>query len=196
MPFRSILDQAHHLLHEAAAAAPPDNRWGVDATVGNGHDTAFLAETLGPNGHVIGFDVQKAALEATTRRLANRQLADRVTLHHVGHEHMAAHLPADAHHALCAVAFNLGYLPRHDHAIITRPATTVAALQAAAAHLRIGGRISVVCYTGHAGGPDEAAAVQSWAAALPPDAFEVLDYRFVNQRHAPPRLVVVERISS
>lgn len=30
----------------------------VDATMGNGHDTLFLAQAVGPTGHVIGFDIQ------------------------------------------------------------------------------------------------------------------------------------------
>ena len=34
----------------------------VDATVGNGHDTQMLAELVGENGHVIGFDVQPSAI--------------------------------------------------------------------------------------------------------------------------------------
>ena len=30
----------------------------IDATMGNGHDTAMLAELVGESGHVIAFDVQ------------------------------------------------------------------------------------------------------------------------------------------
>ena len=32
----------------------------VDATMGNGKDTAFLAELVGEDGHVTAFDVQEA----------------------------------------------------------------------------------------------------------------------------------------
>ncbi len=34
----------------------------VDCTVGNGHDTLFLAEAAGPGGRVYGFDVQPRPL--------------------------------------------------------------------------------------------------------------------------------------
>lgn len=33
----------------------------VDATLGNGHDTLFLAKLVGPAGHLYGFDVQARA---------------------------------------------------------------------------------------------------------------------------------------
>ena len=33
----------------------------IDATAGNGHDTLFLAECVGPAGKVLAFDVQAAA---------------------------------------------------------------------------------------------------------------------------------------
>ncbi len=33
----------------------------IDATMGNGHDTQFLAELVGENGHVYAFDIQESA---------------------------------------------------------------------------------------------------------------------------------------
>ncbi|MBC7032591.1 SAM-dependent methyltransferase, partial [Salmonella enterica subsp. enterica serovar Enteritidis] len=41
----------------------------IDATVGNGHDTVYLAKLVGTTGHVDGFDIQSAAIEATTTAL-------------------------------------------------------------------------------------------------------------------------------
>ena len=40
----------------------------VDATVGNGYDTEFLAKLVGETGKVLGFDVQKQAIENTKAR--------------------------------------------------------------------------------------------------------------------------------
>jgi ubiquinone/menaquinone biosynthesis C-methylase UbiE len=34
----------------------------IDATVGQGHDTLKLAQLVGPQGNVFGFDIQEAAL--------------------------------------------------------------------------------------------------------------------------------------
>jgi len=45
----------------------------VDATVGNGHDTLFLARIVGANGRVYGFEIQEKALH-NTLELLNRRL--------------------------------------------------------------------------------------------------------------------------
>jgi hypothetical protein len=60
------------------------------------------------------------------------------------------------------VTFNLGYLPGGDKTLVTRPQTTLAALDAAAVLLRPGGLLSVLVYVGHPGGTAEHAAVRVW----------------------------------
>lgn len=139
----------------------------VDATVGNGHDTLFLAERVGPHGHVWGFDVQAQALAGARAQLQARHLAERVSLLHAGHEHMGEQLPPRAHGQLAAVMFNLGYLPGGDKQLTTRPATTLRALAAGAANLRPDGLLSVIVYRGHAGGQAEADAVDAWLRERP-----------------------------
>ncbi|MCL6617576.1 MAG: class I SAM-dependent methyltransferase, partial [Anoxybacillus ayderensis] len=49
----------------------------VDATVGNGHDTLYLAERVGESGHVFGFDIQAQAIENTTKRLREHRMEQR-----------------------------------------------------------------------------------------------------------------------
>jgi predicted methyltransferase len=135
----------------------------VDATVGNGHDTLLLAQTVGAEGMVYGFDVQEEALHATRRRLLEAGIGEgRVRLIQAGHEEMADHVRGP----VGAVMFNLGYLPGGDHARTTRVPTTLCALQQAISLLRRGGVISVVCYRGHPGGMEEAAAVCAWARVV------------------------------
>ena len=41
----------------------------ADFTMGNGHDTAWLADAVGEEGHVYAFDIQQAALDSTRARL-------------------------------------------------------------------------------------------------------------------------------
>jgi predicted methyltransferase len=185
----SILDRAHTLATEAIR----DGGVAVDATVGNGHDTAVLARAVGEEGTVFGFDVQPEALRATRSRLASDGLADRVALVEAGHETMAQQVPEAVHGRVEAVTFNLGYLPGSDSPLTTSPSTTLPALDAAVRLLRPGGVATVVVYTGHEGGDEEAAAVDAWAADLPQARFEALSYRFVNRRNDPPRLVAVEK---
>ncbi len=139
----------------------------VDATTGNGHDTLFLARHVGSEGTVYGFDIQGSALEATAARLRGAGFAARVRLMLAGHERMSEHLPDEERGRIRAVLFNLGYLPGGDKEIVTGPGTTVAALTDIVEWLAPAGVISVIAYTGHPGGREEAEQVKHWAAGLP-----------------------------
>ena len=185
----SVLDYAHVLATDALTAGDV----AVDATVGNGHDTVVLARAVGGEGSVFGFDVQAEAIDRTRDRLEEHGLRASVDLIHAGHEHMETQLPDRVHGAVGAMMFNLGYLPGSASDRTTTPDTTLRALDAATTVLRPGGVITVVLYTGHEGGPEEAKAVDAWAAGRPQERFRVLSYRFVNQRNNPPRLVAVEK---
>ena len=61
------------------------------------------------------------------------------------------------------VCFNLGFLPGGDRDIITRPGTSVAAVQAALDIVRPDGLVSVLAYTGHPGADVSAFPYQGWA---------------------------------
>jgi SAM-dependent methyltransferase len=185
----SILSLSKQLIRQALH--PGDAA--VDATVGNGHDTLFLAETVGASGLVFGFDIQAEALQAARCRLEAANLEGRVTLFKESHHRMADCLPAEVHGRIKAVMFNLGYLPHGDHAIITRPETTVPALDAAARLLVPGGMMSVVLYTGHQGGPEESEAVIRWAKKLSPHRFQTMWVQLPNRNHAPSLLAVEKR---
>src|SRR6201995_4183271 len=104
-----------------------DGALAVDATVGNGYDALFLAHRVGPKGKVLGFDVQKAALAGAKEILKFVGSIDGVSLIHDSHTRWADYLPAGA--AIEGAMFNLGYLPRGNRQIITKPESTVAALR-------------------------------------------------------------------
>jgi 16S rRNA C1402 N4-methylase RsmH len=162
----------------------------VDATVGNGHDTLFLAQQVGRAGRVYGFDIQQAALDATAARLHDAGIEARLRLFKVGHEEMAAHLPREDRGRIKAVLFNLGYLPGSDKQTITQPSTTVAALEAILQWLAPGGVISVLAYTGHPGGREEAEEVKSWAAGLSETWEVTIDVPPSKNNNAPEWLLV------
>ena len=46
----------------------------VDATMGNGYDTVYLAKKVGENGKVYAFDVQEEALKSTTKKVNKEEL--------------------------------------------------------------------------------------------------------------------------
>ncbi|MEM1158610.1 MAG: class I SAM-dependent methyltransferase [Verrucomicrobiota bacterium] len=137
----------------------------VDATAGNGHDTLFLAQRVGTQGEVAGFDIQPEALHATGLRLEHAGCRGPVNLYELGHEKMGQVLSAWSG-TVQAVVFNLGYLPGGDHHLITRQVTTLPALDAALKLLLPGGVLSVMQYHGHPGGKQEMDAVLRWSEKL------------------------------
>ena len=92
---------------------------------------------------------------------------------------------------VAAAVFNLGYLPGAGKTCITKPATTLAALERALAWLAPGGLVTVVCYPGHPGGAEEGEAVRGWAAGLAAADYQAMVYGYLNQPSAPPFLVAV-----
>ena len=132
----------------------------VDATMGNGWDSLFLAEKVGEEGRVFAFDVQAEALESTRKKLVKAGLLERCELFRKGHEEMEEVVAPE----VGAVMFNLGYLPYAEKTITTGRETTLQALGAAASLLRKGGILTVICYRGHPGGQEEASGVLLWAA--------------------------------
>lgn len=177
-----------------AAVIRPGDR-AVDATAGNGHDAAFLAQRVGPTGRVLAVDVQTAAITATEDRLRAADLRGRVDLHRAGHEALPTLAPTAWIGGVRGVVFNLGYLPGSGKTLVTRPANTRRALDAAWQLLASGGRLAVVAYPGHAGGEEEAEAVAAWAEATASDGHRLLAGGRPGRGASPraPRITVVER---
>ena len=162
----------------------------VDATMGNGHDTAFLAKLVGENGHVTAFDVQAGAVENTRALLEAEGLLERVTLVHDGHEKMAQYVEGK----IDAAMFNLGWLPgAADKTVTTHVDTTLEAVKTCIAMLRPGGVASVCVYPGHAEGDAERTALGELLSGLDVRRFCVLHHRFINARRDTPELFLIQK---
>lgn len=196
-PLTSLSDWSHRLLVEVLR--PGD--LAVDLTAGNGSDTRFLAEAVGPGGLVLGFDVQPQALANTARRLETAginpvphrgrrppECPSGVVLIADGHETVADYLPR----AATAFIANLGFLPGGDKQLATRPRTTLVAINAALCNLAPRGRLAVVVYVGHPGGREEATQLEQLLGNYPPGEWDVLRIVVANRQQAP-FLLVVER---
>ena len=153
------------LAHEKVAEVIGIEDFALDLTAGNGHDSLFLAKAVGEGGRVTGFDIQERAVKAARDRLEEAGLLPRVQLIHDGHENLKNHIPVAWKGQVGATMMNLGYLPGSDKSIITRRDTTVAALESVGSFLREGAILTIAVYRGHAGGVDEADAVEAWIAA-------------------------------
>lgn len=190
------LEMAHWMLKDIINT----NDVVVDATMGNGYDTQFLAE-LGAN--VYAFDVQEEALNATEKRLGDAGIKNQifeknlsnlltepsVNLVLSGHEKLSEYVKEP----IKAAIFNLGYLPKTDKSVVTKADTTLTALDALTNQLVVGGRIAIMIYYGHEGGMEEKDAVIKWTSSLPQKDWEVTSYAPLNQIHTPPILVLIEK---
>ena len=157
----------------------------VDATMGNGHDTLFLAKLA---KQVYAFDIQEQALEKTSQRLQEAGLTN-AELILQGHETVDQFV-----REVKAAIFNLGYLPSADKSIITQPQTTIEALDKLCHMLVKGGRIAIMIYYGHEGGDIERDAVMDFVSHLPQEEYTAAIYRTLNQINNPPFLVMIEKL--
>ena len=153
----------------------------VDATCGNGGDTAFLCRLAGPEGRVLGFDIQPEAVTSTRARLEKQGLT--------------AELICDSHANLLQyirpgtadiVMFNFGWLPGADHAVFSTADSSIPALEAALQAVRPGGVVSAILYSGAVIGSDEKQAVLRFLRALPLKSFTVLVCDFANWAETAP----------
>jgi len=136
----------------------------VDATMGNGHDTLFLAKLA---KQVYAFDIQEQALQKTSQRLQEAGLTN-VELLLQGHETVDQFVTE-----VKAAIFNLGYLRQM---------------------LVKGGRIAIMIYYGHEGGDIERDAVLDFVSQLPQQEYTATIYRTLNQVNNPPFLVMIEKL--
>lgn len=161
----------------------------VDATVGNGHDTVFLAGLVGEKGRLISFDIQSEAIENTRERLVNNKIIDRVKLIEDGHQNIDKYIDEE----IDGIIFNLGYLPGGNKDITTEKKTTTSAVEKGLEFLKIGGIIILVIYTGHPGGQEELKGVLDLAESLDKQKYNVLRYNFINQETSPQVLAIIRR---
>ncbi|MGK2905557.1 MAG: class I SAM-dependent methyltransferase [Desulfuromonadales bacterium] len=173
----------------------------VDLTAGKGRDTYSLAKAVGSEGQVVAFDLQATALEQAMRLLQDHNIFVNnwpagqaipkqagIFLVHSCHSSLGKILQ----HPAKAIMANLGYLPGGDPMLITRPDSTLAALQQSLHLLVPGGRLAVIVYPGHPGGEDERAVVDKFFRDLPREQWHVLSMRALNH-NAAPYLHVAER---
>ena len=183
------LKSARYLARDALLRAVQPGDTVVDATMGNGHDTLFLAEQVGAEGRVYAFDIQESALESTRQLLEEHGMSGRVTLQCRSHAEMAGAVPS----GLAAAVFNLGWLPGAVHAVTTRTETTLRAVEAALSLLNPQGLLTVCVYPGHDEGMRELNALTKWASHLDPRRFDALLKCYMNQPNHPPQLIAVKK---
>lgn len=157
----------------------------IDATVGNGHDTVFLAKNA---KHVYGFDIQEMAIKNTKKRVEDENLSN-VTLFLDSHTNIAKYIkdPIDA------VMFNLGYLPNGNKDITTKADTTIEAINKVLPLLNKKGLLTITIYIGHNEGISEQEALEAYFESLDSFLYTVIRYQHVNKKLAPYTVCIQKR---
>lgn len=162
----------------------------IDCTMGNGMDTAYLCELVGASGKVYAFDIQESAIDNTRRRLKDMNLIDRAELILDGHQNVDQHVSGKVK----LVIFNLGYLPKGDHTLVTKAETTLTAIEKCLELLQKNGVIILILYPGHESGRKEKQVIIEKMSKLPQKEYSISHLHFINQVNNPPELVCIERL--
>lgn len=152
----------------------------IDATIGNGNDTLFLASIV-KKGFVFGFDIQTKAINNTKTLLNNNNL-NNYKLYKIGHEKMLNTLN-DYINKISLIIFNLGYLPKGNKKITTTYKTTIIAIKNSLELLNNKGIILIVVYPGHSKGQKESEAIQEYLTTL--NNYQITYYHNTINKNAP-----------
>lgn len=163
----------------------------IDATAGNGNDTEFLCRLVGETGKVLAFDIQQAAVDSTRVRLKKNGLSPIGQVILDSHSHMEQYTsPA----SVSCIVFNFGYLPGGDHALSTKPDTSISAISQGLTLLKKGGLMSLCIYSGGDSGFEERDALLDYLKKLDSHKYLVILSSYYNRPNNPPIPVFIVKL--
>ena len=172
---KTILNYVHNLVDSYIK----ENDIVVDATIGNGHDTLYLAKVVSL-GKVFGFDIQEQAID-NTKLLLNSNDVSNYELFLQSHTEMSKVLN-NYLGKVSLVLFNLGYLPSGNKEITTNYETTILAIEEAFKLIHKMGMILVVIYPGHENGKIESIKIHEY---LEKNNIKFIEYHNTDNEIAP-----------
>lgn len=182
-----ITEWVHHFIEEQVR----EGDICIDATMGNGHDTSFLAELVGENGKVYAFDVQEIAINNTRGRLLKNGGLDRCKLILDSHEKMKRYIKEEI---ISCIVFNFGYLPGGNHEKATRADTSVKAIEEGLSLLKKNGLMTLCIYSGGDTGFEERDAILSYVRKLDSKKYLVIQTEYINRQNNPPIPVLIIKL--
>ena len=154
----------------------------ADFTMGNGHDTLFLSNTVKSTGHVYAFDIQEGALISTKKRLETEGQYKNYTLIHDSHHNLKKYIDRK----IKAGMFNLGYLPgSNNKALTTKRETTLPAVKDALDMLDNDGILLIAVYPGHLEGEIEGKLLLEYFETIDRHEMSVSRFQIVNSPTSP-----------
>jgi len=183
-----ITEYCHSIVR---AFGPDKHQLCIDATMGKGGDTVFLADLVGEEGMVIAMDIQEEAVASTRKALKERGLEKRTRLVLDGHENLDAYAEPET---VDIIMFNFGYLPGGDHNLSTKANTSLTAVKKGLGLLKKGGLMSLCIYSGGDSGFEERDALLSFLPEIDSKKFIVISHDYINRGNNPPLPVVIVRL--
>lgn len=163
----------------------------IDATMGNGNDTALLSKLVGENGRVVAFDIQQIALDNTKEKLIKEECSENYELVLASHERMEEYAEKES---VSCITFNLGYLPGGDHTKATKGESSIRAIGTGLELLKKKGLMTVCIYSGGDSGFEEKDAVLSYIKGLDSKKYLVIVSEYANRPNNPPIPVLIVKI--
>lgn len=163
----------------------------IDATMGNGNDTALLSKLAGEKGRVVAFDIQQLALDNTNQKLLQEKCPKNYELVLASHECMGEY--AEKNSVSC-ITFNLGYLPGGDHGKATKGESSIRAIETGLELLKKKGLMTVCIYSGGDSGFEEKDQVLSYIKGLDSRQYLVIVSEYANRPNNPPIPVLIIRL--
>ncbi len=159
----------------------------IDATVGNGYDTLFMAKLI-PSGFIFGFDIQNSAIN-NTKKLLNSNNIKNYRLFLEDHKNIKNVLK-DYIGKISLINFNLGYLPGGNKKITTNYKSTIKAIDEALNLLNNKGIILITVYPGHRAGLKEKNELEKYIISL--KEYKINHYYNTDNNKAP-YLIVIQK---
>lgn len=160
----------------------------IDATAGNGGDTALLCGLVGESGRVLALDIQRQAVEATQTMLLTRGFSGRAQIVQDSHANLSVYAKPGT---VDCITFNFGWLPGGDHSVFTKPETSIPAVEQGLALLKPGGVMSLCIYSGRENGYTERDELLKYLKWLDSTLYTVLLCSFHNRVNDPPLPVFI-----
>lgn len=153
----------------------------VDGTMGNGHDTDFLAINF---NRVYAFEIQEAPVD-----VYRNKNVENVTVIHDSHDKLQDYIDEKVD----CIVYNLGFLPGGDKSVTTSTKGTIESVNQGLKLLKPGGIMCVSAYAGHEEGKLEYDALIEFTSKLKKNKFGVMHHEFLNRDKASPKLIVIEK---
>lgn len=156
----------------------------VDATMGNGYDTVFLAQIA---KFVYAFDIQEKALVETRAKLDKLKLFN-TSLILKSHENILDYVTN-----FKGIIYNLGYLPNGDKSITTTSKTTINSITKVLPILNASSFILLTVYPKHKQGQLESIALSNFLETVDPRVYKIMKINLPFQDNYPPYILFIQK---